>query len=269
MATPPPPSLDKMRHVRYWLRCLKSCLPADYIATDLNRMTLGCFCVAALDLLGELPSRTSPEDRQGWVEWVYRNQLPDTAPGGGGGFRGSPATDFGDELRTASNQKWDPPNLPGSFFAVATLVGLGDDLARVKRRELLALLPKLQRKDGSFEENFMHETEAGLGDDAREPAEAAVVVTDMRFVYMAAALRWMLRGQHGNGCPDVPDFDVQRTVRYIKSSQSYDCGVSEKPFGESHGMCALCWAAVRCPSCFWRVEGNRWLMGNGGFSCLL
>ena len=261
MATPPPPSLDKKRHVRYWLRCLKSCLPEEYILTDLNRMTLGCFCVAALDLLGELPFLTSPEDRQGWVEWIYRNQLPDGAPGGGGGFRGSPATDFGDELRTASNQKWDPPNLPGSFFAVATLVGLGDDLARVKRKELLALLPTLQRADGSFGESIMYETEPGRGDDAGDAVTAvAVGSTDMRFVYMAAALRWMLRGQHGNGCPDVPDFDVQRTVRYIKSSQSYDSGVSEKPFGESHGMCAIGGPAVRGPSCIRRGKANRWLI---------
>jgi len=220
MTTPPAPSLDKPRHVRYWLRCLKSCLPEEYIATDLNRMTLGCFCVAALDLLGELQFLTSPEDRKGWIDWIYRNQLPT------GGFRGSPATDFG-KLRTETNKTWDPPNIPASFFAVATLVNLGDDLEGVKRRELLALLPRLQRDDGSFGESMMFE-----GSE-----EKVVGPTDMRFVYMATALRWMLRGQEGRGCSDVPDFDVGRTIHYIKSAQSYDYGISEKPFGESHGGC--------------------------------
>lgn len=214
MTTPAPPTLDKQRHVRYWLRCLKSCLPEDYTPTDLNRMTLGCFSVAALDLLGELPFLTSPEDRAGWIEWVYRNQLP------GGGFRGSPATDFG-PLRTPSNSKWDPPNLSASFFAVATLVNLGDNLARVERKALLRLLPCLQRDDGSFGETL-------VGDEV-------IGATDMRFVYMAAALRWMLRGQEGRGTRDVPDFDLDKTVAYIRSAQTYDCGVSEKPFGESHG----------------------------------
>jgi geranylgeranyl transferase type-1 subunit beta len=211
MTTPARPVLDKPRHVRYWLRCLKSCLPEEYTATDANRMTLGCFSVAALDVLGELQFLTAPEDREGWVEWIYANQLPQ------GGFRGSPATDLG------KGSRWDPPNISASFFAVATLVNLGDDLGRVRRRELLGIIKDLQREDGSFAECLLEDPRELLG-----PA-------DMRFVYMAAALRWMLRGKNGMGCRDVPDFDVEKTVAYIKSAQTFDGGISEKPFGESHG----------------------------------
>ncbi|KAF8252757.1 terpenoid cyclases/Protein prenyltransferase [Wilcoxina mikolae CBS 423.85] len=246
MTTPPSASLDKPRHVRYWLRCLKSCLPEEYTATDLNRMTLGCFCVAALDLLGELQFLTSPEDRKGWIEWIYRNQLPT------GGFRGSPATDFG-EKRNETNAVWDPPNLPASFFAVATLVNLGDDLGGVKRRELLELVTRMQRGDGSFGESLV--------------GEEVVGATDMRFVYMAAALRWMLRGREGRGCEDVKDFDVDRTVAYIKSAQSYDFGVSEKMFGESHAGMTYCAVATLSllghldESGLQSVEGlTRWLV---------
>ncbi|KAA8906432.1 terpenoid cyclases/protein prenyltransferase alpha-alpha toroid [Sphaerosporella brunnea] len=234
MSAPPRPVLDKPRHVRYWQRCLKTCLPEDYTSTDLNRMTLGCFSVAALDLLGELPFLTSPEDRHGWIEWVYRNQLPT------GGFRGSPAADLG------SASRWDPPNVSATFFAVATLVNLGDGLERLKRREILQLLPKLQREDGSFGECLLPATE--------DEPETLVGTTDMRFVYMAVALRWMLRGQAGMGCPDIPDFDVDKTVAYIRSSQSYDGGISEKPFGESHAGMTYC--AIAALSLLGRLDAS-------------
>jgi len=215
MSTTPRPVLSKKRHVDYWRRCLTTPLPSDYIPTDLNRMTLGCFSVGAVDLLGELPFRTSPEDRECWVEWIYRCQLPT------GGFRGSPATDLG-PLRTDSNAAWDPANVGASFFAVATLVNLGDDLGRVKRKELLGLLPGLQRDDGSFCESIVDEQQVGG--------------RDMRFLYMAVALRWFLRGEGWEGRSDVADVDVERTVAYIRRAQTYDGGISEKPFGESHGL---------------------------------
>ena len=228
---PPRPVLDKPRHTRYWLRCLKSCLPTEYTATDTTRMTLGCFSVAALDLLGELPFLTSPEDRASWISWIYANQLA------GGGFRGSPATDIG------APSRWDPPNLSASFFAIATLISLGDDLAGVDRIGLLNILRQLQRADGSF------------GDTLLAPDEPAGA-TDMRFVYMACALRWMLRGQEGRGCAGaVRDFDVDASVRYVTSAQGYDGGVSEKAFGESHAGMTYC--AVAALTLLGRGEGLR------------
>jgi geranylgeranyl transferase type-1 subunit beta len=241
MSTPAQPALDKGKHVRYWLRCIKTCLPPDYTSTDLNRMTLGCFCVAALDVLGELRQATTPEQRQHWADWIYRNQLST------GGFRGSPATDFG-EFTTRTNSVWDPANLSASFFALSALVNLGDDLSRVKRTELLELLPRLQRSDGSFGELLLRGGEDG-------GADKIVGGTDMRFVYMACALRWMLRGKDGEGCEDVQDFDVDKTVRYVLSARNYDGAFSDKEFGESNGERSLPLMSLQAPKSPKLIQG--------------
>lgn len=190
------PSLNKPRHVKYWLRCLKTCLPTDYTSTDLSRVTLGFFSIAAIDILGELRKLAAEDDRTRWIDWVYSNQLPT------GGFRGSPAT-----FLYGVSPQWDPPNLPASFFALATLVTLRDGLERVDKRGLLKLLPKMQRADGSFGE--------WLG-----PGEEVVGGSDMRFIYCASAIRWILRGRGGCGIVDgVSDFDVDQCADYIKSSE--------------------------------------------------
>lgn len=190
------PSLNKPRHVKYWLRCLKTCLPTDYTSTDLSRVTLGFFSIAAIDILGELQKLATEDDRTRWIDWVYSNQLPT------GGFRGSPAT-----FLYGVSPQWDPPNLPASFFALATLVTLRDGLERVDKRGLLKLLPKMQRADGSFGE--------WLG-----PGEEVVGGSDMRFIYCASAIRWILRGRGGRGIVDgVSDFDVDQCADYIKSSE--------------------------------------------------
>lgn len=84
-------------------------------------------------------------------------------------------------------------------------MSLGDGLERVDKVGLLRLLPKLQRENGSFGE--------WLG-----PGEAAVGESDPRFILFACAIRWMLRGREGNGVVGgVPDFDVEKTVNYIRS----------------------------------------------------
>lgn len=190
------PSLNKPRHVKYWLRCLRTCLPTDYTSTDLSRMTLGFFSIAAIDILGELQKLATDDDRTRWINWIYSNQLPT------GGFRGSPAT-----FLYGASPQWDPPSLPASFFALVTLVTLRDGLERVDKRGLLKLLPKMQRADGSFGE--------WLG-----PGEEVVGGSDMRFIYCASAIRWILRGRGGLGIVDgVSDFDVDRCADYIKSSE--------------------------------------------------
>lgn len=159
-------------------------------------MTLGFFSIAAIDILGELQKLTTDEDRTRWIDWVYSNQLPT------GGFRGSPAT-----FLYGESPQWDPPSLAASFFALVTLVTLGDGLEGVDKKGLLKLLPKMQRADGSFGE--------WLG-----PGEEVVGGSDMRFIYCASAIRWILRGRRGYGVVEgVSDFDVDRCVGYIKSSE--------------------------------------------------
>lgn len=191
------PALLSDRHVKYWLRCAKTFLPEAYTSNDSNRMTLAFFIVSALDLLDLLESKVDTDERDSWISWIYSCQLDS------GGFRGFTGTKFGNDIRTSKNQHWDPANVPATFFALVTLIVLGDDLSRVRRRECLAWLPKVQREDGSFGET--------LGEN--ESIEGG---SDLRFCCCAAGVRHILRGPRGI---DVKDINVDRLVAYIAACQ--------------------------------------------------
>lgn len=229
-------SFNTERHVKYYLRCLKTFLPTAYTSNDSNRMLLAYLTLSGLDVLGVLQTKTTPEERQGYIEWLYHCQVPS------GGFRGFSGTDFGDEKRIADNEAWDPANVPATFFALVNLLILGDDLSRVKRRECLQWLPKLQRENGSFGEV--------LG-----PNGSIEGNSDLRYCCCAAGTRYILRGKRGKGAEDIPDIGVSRLVSFIEncqvssqwtldfslvtqlmciSIQAYDGGMGESPFCESH-----------------------------------
>jgi len=190
---------SKERHIKYWLRCLKTYLPNAYTSNDSNRMTLAFFTVSALDLLGVLHEKTTPSERTDYIDWIYLCQHPS------GGFRGFTGTKFGDETRTNKNERWDPANIAGTFFALVALAVLEDDLTRVKRRECLAWLTRLQCDDGSFGEIL---GEGGAIEGGR----------DVRFCYLAAVVRWVLRGT-GEGLGDVEDIDVDSLAAFVMASK--------------------------------------------------
>lgn len=90
-----------------------------------------------------------------------------------------PGTDFG-ELTTAQNAKWDPANINATYFALTSLLILGDDLKRVNRKETLRWVCKMQRDDGSFGETLVD----GKQEGGRDP----------RLGYCATGVRYILRG---------------------------------------------------------------------------
>ncbi|KAL1631910.1 geranylgeranyl transferase type-1 subunit beta [Neofusicoccum ribis] len=225
MATTLPDDASRLsapRQLTYWKRCLKTYLPHLYTSNDCNRMTLAFFIVSGLDLLGALHDASTEQERADYIDWVYRNQHPD------GGFRASPAMDLAG-ARAANNGHWDPANLPATLFALQTLLILGDDLQRVKRRECLQWLPRLQRaEDGSFGET--------LGEGGRIEGGH-----DTRFIYCAAGVRWILRGSSVEGEVDgAQDVDVDAVVRCIRASETYDGGISEAAYHEAHAGFTYC-----------------------------
>jgi len=220
MATSDESRLDYAAHVRYWRRNLKTFLPHHYTGNDSNRMMLAAFIISALDILGDLQAALSPEERRGYVDWVYRCQLPE------GGFRPAPATDFG-SLRNESNEIWDPAHLAGTFFALLILVNLGDGLDRVKRRETLLWLIKMQRPDGGFGETLGENGSVEGGNDSR-------------FGFMAMAIRWMLRGHLEGPIDGVPDLDIDKFVHCVRLAETYDGSISEAPNHEAHAGFTSC-----------------------------
>jgi geranylgeranyl transferase type-1 subunit beta len=207
-------------HIRYWRRCLKTFLPHHYTSNDSNRMTLAFFTLSALDLLGDLDAALSPQERQAYVEWVYSCQLPE------GGFRAFPGADFG-PLRNDENRVWDPANVAATYFALLSLTLLGDDLQRVRKKEILQWLKALQRPDGSFGE--------ALGEGGR--AEGG---NDTRFGYMGTGIRWILRGNAEGPVDGVPDIDVDSFVSYVQKIETYDGGISDGNFHEAHAGFTCC-----------------------------
>ena len=189
------------RHVKYWLRCAKTFLPPQYTPNDSSRMTLAFFTLSALDLLSVLESKTTTDERTCWVNWIYHCQLPT------GGFRGFSGTDFGSANRSEDNANWDPANLPATFFAIISLLILGDDLSNVKRNECLRWLVELQGDNGSFEETLGQDVGLDGGND-------------LRFCCCAAGIRHILRGTVAGEEEELDDFDVDKLVTYISSCQA-------------------------------------------------
>lgn len=191
---------DKAGHIKYWQRCLKSLLPTEYTSTDSSRMMLGFFILSALDLLGAGVETLPRRDVETFKEWVLSCQHPY------GGFCGSPNHKFPDECYPEGGKQIAPANVAATFFALLNLnyVGRIGDASRVK---CLRWLRKLQRADGSFGEIL------GLNDTIEGGR-------DMRYCYLAASVRWMLRGDVANsGEKQLEDIDVDKLVEHIRSGE--------------------------------------------------
>ncbi|KAI4186920.1 MAG: hypothetical protein L6R41_003150 [Letrouitia leprolyta] len=189
------PILNKSSHVRYFLRCLKTLLPTAYTSNDSQRMTLAFFILCALDILDALDSNTNEAEKTAFIDWIYRCQHPD------GGFRGFTGADLGAK-KNQENQCWDPANIAATYFALTSLAILGDDLGRVKRKECLKWLKRLQLQDGTFGEAL------SVGGEVRGGR-------DMRFCYCAAAIRWILDNDDG----EISDIDVDKLMSFFEASQ--------------------------------------------------
>ncbi len=247
------PPLDNARHLRYWQRCLRTLLPHQYTGNDSTRMTLGCFAVAAVDLLstaspaaatGSAPT-IPPADRRRLREWVLACQHP------GGGFAGGPTHVYprtvysGFDFAAAQPTTGAPgeANIAATLFALQLLALLaGEDsggvapssaFVGVGRNATLRWLRRLQREDGSFGE-FL----ADVADASRPEGRRVLIAggADMRYCYIAAMIRWMLRGDVAEGSAAwVDDIDVDALVRYMRRGQTYDGGFAESSTHESHG----------------------------------
>ena len=183
----------KQKHIKYWLRCLKTHLPAAYTSNDSQRISLAFFILSALDLLGSLHTHTTAAERAEYRDWILQCQHPN------GGFRGFTGTIVGKESEPCV---YDSANLAATYFALAALAVLGDGIQHVDREQCFQWLRTLQRQNGSFGE--------GVGRDGRiEGAE------DMRFAQLAAGTRWFLRRGKMESSQDI---DSEALVGWIESS---------------------------------------------------
>lgn len=221
-------TFKRERHTTYWLRCARTFLPNAYESGDASRMLLAFFIVSALDLLGLLSpdpdtgkAKITDEEKQGWIDWIYHCQHPQ------GGFRGF----TGIRLENGKEHAWDPANLPATFFALCTLLILGDDFGRVDREACLKWTTKLQRPDGSFGEVLSGNV--GLREYEIEGGK------DLRFCCCAAGIVHMLGNGYEQEDPSTM-FDKKSLVDFITSCQSYEGGFSQGPYREAHSGLNYC-----------------------------
>lgn len=231
MADSPEPVLDIERHLRYWAMCLHAPLPSHYLPNEGNRIALAYFIVNSICILtprGDAASRPSsskplipPQDGRKMRQWVLSHQRP------GGGFAASSSLVFpllgarescGPETGARRDAEGvGLANLPATLFALQLLALLADRedeagaFRGVDRARTLRWLRRLQREDGSF------------GEVLRQlPGHGCFIGGgyDMRYCYIAASIRWMLRGDVREGEPGwVEDFDTDGMARYILKSQ--------------------------------------------------
>ncbi|KAK6213377.1 prenyltransferase and squalene oxidase [Colletotrichum tabaci] len=236
--------LEKARHIKYWQRCHKTFLPHQYTSNDSSRIALSFFIIAALDILSPPePSKENPHlltaaDRvaaRNFVLGLYNT---------GGGFCGSPThalptelyADWDIEEGTARTRNSSSANLASTYFALLSLAIIADGheaatsaFAGVDRVVTLRWLKRLQRPDGSFGELVLDDGSIEGGND-------------MRLCFLAATIRWALRGDTKKGDDDwVEDIDVDALVRYIRQGQTYDGGLAQSSHqNESHAGYAWC-----------------------------
>lgn len=190
-------------------------------------MTLVFFCVSGLDLLDQLASIPCQRKAE-IVEWIYGQQL---GPGGGsGGWRGW-GWESGDGA--SSSPEKEQGQLALSYAAVASLLILGDDLGRVDKAGLIAMISSCQAPDGSFRAH-------------PDPSES-----DVRFVYCALALARLL----GDWAP----IHVPAALAFLRTClvpslpallafhgphaalvENYDGAFGQRPGSESHGGSTYC-----------------------------
>lgn len=168
-------------------------------------MTLGFFILSALDLLGAGAETFTEEERTNIKNWILKCQHPN------GGFCGSPNHKYPDAAYVDvgyGKQVMDPANLPATYFAITALSFVGS-LDEIRRDDCLKWLRSLQREDGSFGELI---TQDGTIKGGR----------DMRYYYVATAIRWMLRGDDELGQEKIEgDIDLDKLVTHIRSGQVY------------------------------------------------
>lgn len=223
MANPEPPTLDIDRHLKYWKMCLRSPLPGAYLSNEGNRMALAYFIINSITILTPPGSERTPliplEEKRKIREWILFHQHP------GGGFSGTSSLVFplhvydewDSEAGTRSLEQSGLANIAATLFALQLLALLSDEdtaedaFKGVDRPKLLRWLKRLQREDGSFGEVLR-----------LLPGKGWLIAggNDMRYCYVATAIRWMLRGDVMRGEPGwVEDFDTESLAGYILKTQ--------------------------------------------------
>ncbi|KAJ4959657.1 hypothetical protein NE237_019567 [Protea cynaroides] len=209
-------SLDKDRQIRFFEMMFET-LPSDYEEQEINRLTLAYFAISGLDILGAL-DRVDKEEVASWVLSFqsHARRRDDRDNGQFYGFHGSRTCQFQPDGSKALDHNGS--HLASTYCALAILKIVGYNLATIDSESILISMKNLQQPDGSF-------MPIHIGAE-----------TDLRFVYCAAAICFILKNWSG--------MDREKAKDYILNCQSYDGGFGLVPGSESHGGATYCAVAA-------------------------
>ncbi|KAK3926954.1 Geranylgeranyl transferase type-1 subunit beta [Frankliniella fusca] len=209
---------NQKKHARYFLRLL-NVLPSHASNYDSTRLLVCFFAVSGLDLLDELDQLT-PEKKDHIREWVYHLLVQAKNSDGEdvvarSGFQGASTLILPPATGTVCHSvPYACGHVSMTYTGLGTLLILGDDLSRINRKVVAAGVRACQQPDGSF------------------CATLAGSECDMRFVYSAAAVCYILKDWSG--------MDKGLATDYILQSLSYDNAFAQGPGLESHGGHTFC-----------------------------
>ncbi|VVB02716.1 unnamed protein product [Arabis nemorensis] len=239
-SSPRPPlssNFEKDRHLVY-LEMMYELLPYHYQSQEINRLTLAHFIISGFHFLGA----RDRVDKDVVTNWVLSFQaFPSNRAalknGEFYGFFGSRSSQFPQDENGGLTHNCS--HLASTYCALAILKVIGHDLSTMDSESLLLSMRNLQQDDGSF-------MPIHTGGE-----------TDLRFVYCAAAICYMLDNWSG--------MDKEMAKNYILNCQSYDGGFGLIPGSESHGGGTYCAIASLRLMGFIGVD----LLSNGSSSSII
>ncbi|XP_061986262.1 geranylgeranyl transferase type-1 subunit beta [Populus nigra] len=218
--SPPSSSLtfDKERHVAF-LEMMYHMLPCHHQSQEINHLTLAYFVISGLDILGSL-DRVDKDAVAAWVLSLQSNPGDKAELNSGQfyGFCGSRSSQFSSDNDGILIQNHS--HLASTYCALSILKTVGYNLSNIDSKLISMSIRNLQQPDGSF-------LPIHIGAE-----------TDLRFIYCAAAICFMLEDWSG--------MDREKTKEYIFKCQSYDGGFGMIPGSESHGGGTYCAVASLC-----------------------
>ncbi|CAL0318841.1 unnamed protein product [Lupinus luteus] len=206
-------TMDKDLHVTF-IEMMYHLLPSPYESQEINHLTLAYFVISSLDFLNSLHLLTHKEALSDWVLsfHLHPTNIPDPNNGQFYGFHGSRTSMFPPDQTGALLH--NNSHLASTYSALAILKIVGYDLSNIDSELMLSSMKNLQQPDGSF-------IPIHTGGEK-----------DLRFVYCAAAICFMLNNWSG--------MDKEKAKDYILHCQSYDGGFGLVPGAESQGGATYC-----------------------------
>ncbi|CAK7325670.1 unnamed protein product [Dovyalis caffra] len=205
-------TFDRDRHVAF-LEMMYHILPYQYQTQEINHLTLVYFVISGLDILRSL-DRVDKDAVAAWVLSLQANPGDEAELNNGQfyGFHGSLSSQFPSHNNGILIHNHS--HLASTYCALSILKTVGYNLSNIDSKLISMSIRNLQQPDGSF-------LPIHIGAE-----------TDLRFVYCAAAICFMLEDWSG--------MDREKTKEYVLKCQSYDGGFGMIPGAESHGGGTYC-----------------------------